>query len=787
MIGSTILHYRIREELGRGGMGAVYKAEDLRLGRLVALKFLPPEFRSDDVARKRFLREAQAASVLAHPNICVIHGIEEFEGDPFIVMEFVEGMTLEEKARSTPPDVPQVISWAHQILTGLAFAHSKGIVHRDIKPRNIMIRDDGRVQIMDFGLAVQHGASRLSTAGQILGTVSYMPPEQVGGGDVDARADLYACGVVLYELLTGRLPFSGAHEAAVLYEIINVEPPSILSLRPDLPPPLDYAVMKCLEKSPVKRFQSAEDLATALTSLDLQVPPVSVPPRKEPEPRDTNARTLKPERRGWRRYGIALAAVILVGIATWWMISLLGGNNNQIRSLAILPLKNEASDSGLVYLSDGLTESIINKLSGQATMKVMSWNAVSHYKDRNVDPQAVGKTLGVRAVLAGQLMLHEDVVEVHVELLDTRDNTEIWGDQFIRKQEQLFALQEDVAKDIVARMRLRLTSEETARIGQTQTDNAEAYQLYLKGRYYWNRRTEKDLKESIRYFEEAITLDPRYAQAYSGLASVYIVMTSWDIIDPEEGVKMAEGNVRKALELDDKLGEAYSIRAGLKDFSYDRLGALEDYKKSIELNPNDGTLYQWYAEALAGLRRFDDSFVMIRRARELDPLSLMVTAVAAVFSANDRRFDEAIEYGKQTNAMDPHASLGYLALGLAYTRAGQGDRAIAPLEHGVALSDSEETLLSWLGCAYAEAGRNAEARRVADILDRKAKDRFVSPFLRALVYTTLGDHEKAIALLREGVRKHDGWMGQTYEEIMLDPLRSDPRYTEIVRSLGLMQ
>ena len=786
MIGQTISHYTILEELGRGGMGVVYKAEDLRLGRFVALKFLPPEVRSNEIARKRFLREAQTASTLAHPNICVIHAIEEHDGEPFIVMEFVEGTTIDEKMRVAPLDVPEIIRWALQLVEGLASAHAKGIVHRDIKPRNIMVRNDGRVQVMDFGLAMLRGVSRLSAPGQTVGTVAYMSPEQVIGGAVDARSDIYSCGVVLYELLAGRLPYAGAHEAAVIYEIVNQDPPPLASLRSDLPADLDRIVMKCLAKSPEQRFQSAQDLLNALRMFENTASPGTL--RSSSERSDATTPILRAKKTFLAQRKWLLAASLLVlGGSAWWIVLTLGGAGNQIRSLAILPLKNESIDTGLVYLSDGLTESIISKLSGQSLMKVMSWSAVSHYRGKDVDPQAVGKALGVRAVLAGQLMTREDNVEVNVELLDTYDNTEIWGDQFARKHKELFALQEDISKEIVDKMRLRLTSEETARLTKPQTVNAEAYQLYLKGRYYWNRRTERDLKESVRYFQEAIALDPRFARAYSGLASVYVVMTAWDVIDPEEGLRLTDANVRKALELDENLGEAYSLRAGLKDFSYDRIGALQDYRRSIELDPNDATMYQWYAEALASLRRFDDSFVMIRRARELDPLSLIISSVSAVFYGNDRRFDDAIDIGKRSIVMDPQAPLGYLSLGLAYTRSGKADLAIAPLEHGVAISDSETTMFSWLGCAYALAGRRADARRVLEMLEGASQHRFVSPYLRALVYTTLGDHDKALALLQEGVQKHDGWMGQTYEEILFDPLRADPRYTAIVKSLGLMQ
>jgi tetratricopeptide (TPR) repeat protein len=374
-----------------------------------------------------------------------------------------------------------------------------------------------------------------------------------------------------------------------------------------------------------------------------------------------------------------------------------------------------------------------------------------------------------------------------VELLNTRDNTQIWGDQFRRKETELFALQDDVAKEIVQNLRLRLTPDEKEQFAKGGTASAEAYELYLKGRYHWNKRTKGDLTESVRLFRESVEKDPGYASAYAGLAGAYDVMVAWAYIDPEEGLHEAEKYARKALDIDDRLGEAHKALGGVMAAQFDQLGAMKEYQRAIELNPGDANAWQWYAEELAMFRRFDEALVVIKHATELDPLSFIIPSVAAVFYGNARRFDEAIEISRKTVELDPGVPMGHLALGLAYTRAGIYAQAIRELEKGVAISDSETTMLNWLGCAYALAGRREEALRIARSLDALSKMTYVSPFLRALLFTSLGEKERAFALLDEGVRKHDGWMGQAYEEILLEPLRNDPRYTDIVKRLGLLQ
>ncbi|HTR98546.1 MAG TPA: protein kinase [Bacteroidota bacterium] len=785
MIGTVVSHYRIVAKLGEGGMGVVYRGEDMRLGRAVALKFIPPGIYSGDAAKERFLREAQSASSLSHPAICTIFAIEEEDGRPFIVMEYVEGDTLRTRLDRGPVPFSDAASWGAQIAEGLAAAHDRGIVHRDIKPENLMVRGDGRVQILDFGLARWRGTSPLSVPGSTLGTLAYMAPEQARGLDVDGRADIYSLGAVLYELLGGRPPFSAAHDAALLYEIVNTVPPPLATLNPSLLPAAAEIVMKCLSRDRESRYQDARELAAALRAAgqtEAGGPGGGIEAGGAGP--DGGQRTRGLRRRS--RNALILGAVVIIGVAAWFAPGFFSPDSSRIDSLAILPLKNASADSSLDYLSDGLTESIISNLSRLSTVKVMSRSSVFHFKGRDVDPQAVGKELGVRGVLVGRVVSRDGYVTISAELIRTGDNTQVWGDQVRRKESELFALQEDVAGEIVQNLKLRLTPDERSRISGGRMESAEAYELLLKGRYHWNKRTPEDLRESVSFFRSAVEADPAFADAYAGLADAYVVMVAWGFIDPETGIREAEANARRALELNERLSDAHLALAAVLSTRYDRDGALKEYRRAIDLNPNNASAYQWFAEELAALRRFDESFVMVQHALELDPLSQVIPAVAAVFYANDHKGDRAVELARKTLTLDPQTPMGHFALGLAWTRTGKYAEAIPELERTVVLSDSETPMLSWLAVAYAHGGKQEAAHRLLSLLEHRAREQYVSPYMRALVCTALGEDEKALDLLDEGTREHDGWMQQTYEEIMLEPLRGLPRYDGLVRRLGFV-
>ena len=827
MVGEVVGVYKIVDLLGTGGMGEVYLALDTRLGRKVALKFLPSYFTSDKSRVRRFEKEARAASALNHPNILTVYDVGESAGRQFIATELVEGKTLRQHMENAQMTVGEVLDVAMQAASALAVAHQAGIVHRDIKPENIMVRPDGYIKVLDFGLAKTTEQRKLDSdgllksqsdtqTGLVMGTPHYMSPEQARGLKVDCRTDIFSLGVVIYEMLTSRKPFQGETTSHVIVAILEKDPPPISELSPDIPPDLERVINRALRKDTASRYQSVTDLMADLKSLrqllETEEHPAYDPkdkktvrtmryrstdgPNEKPtassrdgriEQKTLSAAYLISEIRQHKKsISLGLVAIIIAAASVAYFSPFESGK--AIHSLAILPFTHAGSDPNLEYLSDGIADNLTNSLSRLPGLTVISSSAVSRHRIRDSqaqgpDVQAIGREFKVQAVVVGKVMQQGDSIHMNVELIDARDNSQLWGKRYDRKLADIFSLQEDITRSISEKLKLKLTGQEQSLQTKRYTENTEAYQAYLKGRYFWNKRTGEGVMKASEYFQQAIDLDPNYAQAYAGLADCYLFGHP-PSLPPKVLATKAKEMAKKALEIDDRLGEAHaSLGLIAQNLEWDWAQAEREYKRAIDLNPNYATAHQWYAEHLTLTGRFDEALEKMKLASDLDPLSLIIIKDTGEIYYAARKYDRAIEYYRKALEMDPGFVIAHRYLGMVYAQKGELSSAIAELQKARQLEDSPDGL-SELGYVYALSGRRQEAQKVLSDLRLMSERRYTSPRAYALIYAGLGNRDKAFEWLERGYRE-----GAVITELIVDPrwdnLRTDARFGDLMKRVGL--
>jgi serine/threonine-protein kinase len=742
LIGRSLHHYEVLEWLGGGGMGVVYKAKDTRLRRTVALKFLPPHWSRESTAKQRFVYEAQAASALDHPNICTIFEINETErGQLFIAMAYYDGETLKHKIERGPMPVNDVIEITLQIAQGLTQAHARGIIHRDIKPDNVIVTTDGVVKIVDFGLAKLNAGDDITRSGATIGTVAYMSPEQVRSSDVDHRTDLWSLGILLYEMLTGERPFIGPYEAAIIYGILHEEPPAVTHHQPHVPPLLNHMVHRLLRKDPEQRYRDMAALVDDLLLLrdgSAALRTVELPP-----PRAT--------------------------------------------SIAVLPFVNMSADPENAYFCEGLAEELINALTQLSGLHVAARTSSFAFQDHREDMQSIGRKLNVATVLEGSVRKVGNRLRITAQLINTADGYHLWSERYDRVLDDVFAIQDEITLAIVDKLKPKLLRDERAALVKRHTDDFDAYNLYLKGRFYWNKRNEAALRRSISYFEEAIAADPAYAKAYAGLAGSYMMIGFYGHQTGPEVYPKAEAAVKKALELDPHLAEAHVMLGATRSFQHhDWEGAERAILHALTLNPELAMAHYIYAGwVLSPTARMPEAIREEQAARQLDPLSLVINAVLAIIHWWAHRYDEALKYARETLDLNPDFWLALAALGLAHEQKGDFDDAIAAFEKAIAVTQRTPFLLSMLGHVHAHAGHTERARQILAEMEALRQDKYVSSFDTAMVHLGLGEHERALEHLERAYDERSAWLIYLNVDPRFAPLHAEPRLQAIRRKMRL--
>ncbi|NIM10464.1 MAG: protein kinase [Candidatus Aminicenantes bacterium] len=790
MIGELFSHYTIIEKLGEGAMGVVYKAEDTKLGRFVALKFFPADLKADKEKKERFIREAMTASALDHANIYTVHEIGEAnDGRMFICMALYEGGTLAEKIKEGPLNMEEVIDVSLQVAQGMEKVHRKGIIHRDIKPQNLILTLDGVVKIVDFGLAKLVGQGDLTREGVTVGTVGYMSPEQARGDEVGQRTDIWSLGVVIYEMVTGQLPFNGEYAQAVIYSILNEEPEPITSLRSKIPLDLERIVNKCLSKECADRYQHLDELIVDLNRLKEKKNAAAVPSKRAASIRTLQNRSLR-----FAVLGI-LAAVIIFMSGYFFFDKKNQPGVSQEESLtaeskssiAVLPFKNLSPGQLEDHFCEGVVEEIIIALKMNVKLRVVSLTPPFQFKWKDIGIRKIGSEYNVKTLLVGSLRKADNRLVIIARLKNVSDSTELWGDKFEKNVEDIIAAQEEIARKVVSALKIELTEKQNFDRTKHHAENIEAYTLYLEGRHCWRRRLPQDLEKGIDLFHQAIKKAPNYALAWVGLADSYHLQATYSVKSPVEAFPEAEKAAQKALEIDNQLGEAHSSLAAIKLVYYwDWQAAEEEFKLAVKFNPNFHTAREWYAIYLAVTNRIDKSIAEMKRAVELKPLSTSPRIGLARHLYFARKYDEAITHFQLALKSDPNSFLAHGLLGQTYIANSMYPKAIDHFKKAMELAGNSPGMLCGLGYAYAVSGKQKEAREILNRLKERSNQKYIPPIYIAGIYIGLRENDRAFKWLEEAYIDRSEWMIYLNIEPIFDPIRNDPRFSELVKRVGLI-
>ena len=813
--GKRLARYEIRSKIGEGGMGEVYWARDLKLNRIVALKILPREFAADEKRMQRFIQEAQTASALNHPNIVTVFEIDDDHEPPYIASEFIDGETLRERLGRERVNLNETIDFAIQIASALVAAHEAGIVHRDIKPENVMIRRDGIVKVLDFGIAKlidgplsvvdREAPTRLgirTEPGMVIGTTAYMSPEQARGLPVDARTDIFSLGVLIYEVVAGRVPFGGSNVNEILASVLSDEEAFPLArYAGEVPAELERIVAKLLRKNRDERYQTSKDVLVDLRRLkdDLTFEKkrklLAITETRDALKEDV-APDVAPRKSSGRAFfaankksAVVFVLVVLLVLSAVAAYSYLGGSRpTTINSVAVLPFVNVGKDESSEYLSDGISESLTNDLSQLPQLKVIARSSTFVYKDKNVDLQEVARTLGVQAVVTGRVMQRGDDLQISVELVRASDRTEMWGEQYTRKASDLQAVQSEIARSISEKLRLRLSGAEEQRLTKPATANAQAYQLYLTGLFYFRKGGVENYKKALDYYNQAVALDPDFGLAYAMMTAPYVdlyVLTASGDLTPTQALAKSRAAAQRALEIDDNLAEAHIAMASINELQWNWTGSEAEAKRAIQLNPNLSLAHNIYALLLVVLGRNAEALAENKRAQELDPLRVALKSNQAKALLFARRYDEAIQVAQAAIKLDPTFPNAHWCLAEIYAITGNYTESVNEYQKTIDLDGPLPTHLCFLGYAYGLAGRRSDAQAVLKRL--KTTDKYVSPTELAALYIGLGDKESALQSLERAYAERDPRLDELKVEPYFDSLRSDPRYQQLVTNMHFPQ